>query len=62
MFPQSGLVVMRNDWQSDSNMLAFDAGPQHLARLQVHRGLAGITDATGGAGEEQVARAQGDRL
>jgi hypothetical protein len=30
MFPQSGFVVMRNDWQSDSNMLAFDAGPQGM--------------------------------
>jgi hypothetical protein len=30
MFPQSGFVVMRRDWQSDSNMLAFDAGPQGM--------------------------------
>ena len=29
-FPQSGFVVMRNDWQSDSNMVAFDAGPQGM--------------------------------
>jgi hypothetical protein len=30
MFPQSGFVVMRRDWQSDSYMLAFDAGPQGM--------------------------------
>jgi hypothetical protein len=30
IFPQSGFVVMRNDWQSDSNMLIFDAGPQGM--------------------------------
>jgi hypothetical protein len=30
VFPQSGFVVMRGDWQSDSNMLAFDAGPQGM--------------------------------
>jgi hypothetical protein len=29
-FPQSGFVVMRNDWQGDSNMVAFDAGPQGM--------------------------------
>ncbi len=27
-FPHSGLVVMRNNWQSDANMVLFDAGPQ----------------------------------
>ena len=30
VFPQSGFVVMRNDWQSDANMLVFDAGPQGM--------------------------------
>ena len=30
VFPQSGFVVMRNDWQTDANMLAFDAGPQGM--------------------------------
>jgi Heparinase II/III-like protein/Heparinase II/III N-terminus len=30
VFPQSGFVVMRNGWQSDANMLAFDAGPQGM--------------------------------
>ncbi len=29
-FPQSGFVVMRNDWQSNSNMMLFDAGPQGM--------------------------------
>ena len=30
VFPQSGFVVMRNDWQGDANMLVFDAGPQGM--------------------------------
>ena len=30
VFRQSGFVVMRNDWQSDANMLVFDAGPQGM--------------------------------
>jgi len=30
VFPQSGFVVMRNDWQSDASMLVFDAGPQGM--------------------------------
>jgi heparinase II/III-like protein len=30
VFPQSGFVVMRNGWQSDANMLAFEAGPQGM--------------------------------
>jgi len=30
VFPQSGFVVMRNDWQRDASMLAFDAGPQGM--------------------------------
>lgn len=29
-FPQSGFVVMRNDWNRDASMLAFDAGPQGM--------------------------------
>ena len=29
-FQQSGFVVMRDGWQSDSNMLVFDAGPQGM--------------------------------
>ncbi len=29
-FQQSGVVVMRNDWQDDANMLLFDAGPQGM--------------------------------
>jgi hypothetical protein len=29
-FPQSGFVVMRDDWRRDANMLAFDAGPQGM--------------------------------
>jgi hypothetical protein len=32
VFPQSGLVVMRNNWQTDANMLVFDAGPQGMDR------------------------------
>jgi hypothetical protein len=30
VFPESGFVAMRSGWQSDSNMLAFDAGPQGM--------------------------------
>jgi hypothetical protein len=30
VFPDSGLVVMRTDWQNGANMLLFDSGPQGL--------------------------------
>src|SRR5581483_11016665 len=41
---------------------ALDPGPEHVARLEVHRWLAGVAHPAAGAAGDQVTGPQGDRL
>ena len=60
------IPLLRRGFFRDASVDAFaepfDPGAEHLAGLEVDRGLAGVADAAGGAGEHQVAGPQGDRL
>ena len=57
-----GLAGLLRDAPVHALAEALDPGPQHVAGLQVDRGLAGVAHPVGRAGGEQVAGPQGDDL
>src|SRR5438067_7472832 len=59
---RSSLAVLLGHALVQALAQALDPGAQQVARLQVHRGLTGVAHPAAGAGGDQVAGPQRDRL